>query len=78
MFKDGNIANIDILDGYGPFLAVVNMKDASGKPYFPDTFGGGLGIERLLYGLLRGSKVEKIDDVTFFGKNPDSFPIFLF
>jgi aspartyl/asparaginyl-tRNA synthetase len=78
VFKDGNITNIDILDGYGPFLATVNMKDASGKPYFPDTFGGGLGVERLLYGLLRGSKIEKIDDVTFFGKNPDSFPIFLF
>jgi hypothetical protein len=66
------------MEGYGPFLSVVNMKDASGKQYFPDTFGGGLGVERFLYALLRGSKIEKIDDLTFFGKNPDSFPIFLF
>jgi aspartyl/asparaginyl-tRNA synthetase len=78
VFKDGNIINVDILDGYGPFLAVVNMKDASGRPYFPDTFGGGLGVERFLYALLRGSCIEKIDDLTFFGKNPDSFPLFLF
>jgi aspartyl/asparaginyl-tRNA synthetase len=78
VFKDGNISNIEILDGYGPFLTTVAMKDTSGKPLFPDTYGGGVGIERFLYAILRGGKIEKIDDVTCFGKNPDSYPIFLF
>ena len=54
------------------------MKDADGKPYFPDTFGAGIGVERSLYAMLKGPKIEKIDDLTFFGKNPDSFPIFLY
>ena len=78
VFKDGNISNIEILDGYGPFLTTVAMKDTSGKHLFPDTYGGGVGIERFLYAILRGGKIEKIDDVTCFGKNPDSYPIFLF
>jgi len=78
VFKDGNISNIEMLDGYGPFLTTVAMKDAHGKSLFPDTFGGGIGVERFLYAILRGGKIEKIDDITCFGKNPDSLPIFLF
>ena len=75
---DGNIENINHLGGYGPFLLAVSMKDDKGRSTFPDTFGGGIGIERTLYALCRGPKVEKIDDVTFFGKNPDSHQIYLF
>ncbi len=78
VFKDGNLENIANMQGYGPFLTAVAMKDAEGKPYFPETMGGGIGVERTLYALLKGAKVEKIDDVTCFGKNPDTFPIFLF
>jgi aspartyl/asparaginyl-tRNA synthetase len=78
IIKDGNIENLNELGGYGPFLKYVSMKDAAGKPIFPDTMGGGVGIERSLYAFLRGEKIEKIDDVTFFGKNPDSHPIYLF
>jgi hypothetical protein len=26
----------------------------------------------------KGARIEKIDDVTCFGKNPDTYPIFLF
>jgi len=78
IFMDGNIENINQLDGYGPFLLTASMKDGAGKPFFPDTYGGGIGIERTLYTLLRGPKVKKIDDVTFFGKNPDSHQIYLF
>ncbi|HQP30506.1 MAG TPA: hypothetical protein PLB81_04200 [Deltaproteobacteria bacterium] len=78
VFKDGNISNIEMLDGYGPFLTAVAMKGADGKTLFPDTFGGGIGVERFLYAILRGGRIEKIDDITCFGKNPDSFPIFLF
>ncbi|MCP4714105.1 MAG: hypothetical protein GY868_03225 [Deltaproteobacteria bacterium] len=78
VIKDGNIDNLDELGGYGPFLYFVSMKDGQGKPIFPDTMGGGIGIERSLYALLRGDHIEKIDDVTFFGKNPDSHPLFLY
>jgi aspartyl/asparaginyl-tRNA synthetase len=78
IITDGNIENINQLDGYGPFLLTASMKDGAGKPLFPDTYGGGIGIERTLYTLLRGPKVKKIDDVTFFGKNPDSHQIYLF
>ena len=78
IIMDGNIENINQLDGYGPFLLTASMKDGEGKQLFPDTYGGGLGIERTLYALLRGPKVDKIDDVTFFGKNPDSHQIYLF
>jgi len=75
---DGNIENINQLGGYGPFLLAASMKDDTGRSTFPDTYGGGIGIERTLYALLRGPKVDKIDDVTFFGKNPDSHQIYLF
>jgi aspartyl/asparaginyl-tRNA synthetase len=78
IFENGILENISILEGYGPFLTAVFMKDASGKPYFPDTFGAGIGVERSLYAMLKGPVIEKIDDVTCFGKNPDSYPIFLF
>ena len=75
---EGNIENINQLGGYGPFLLTASMKDDTGRSTFPDTYGGGIGIERTLYALCRGPKVEKIDDVTFFGKNPDSHQIYLF
>jgi aspartyl/asparaginyl-tRNA synthetase len=78
IIEEGNVENIDQLGGYGPFLLAVSMKDGTGKPTFPDTYGGGIGIERTVYTLCRGPKVEKIDDVTFFGKNPDSHQIYLF
>jgi len=78
IIAEGNIENIDQLGGYGPFLLAVSMKDDKGRSTFPDTYGGGIGIERTLYALLRGPKVDKIDDVTFFGKNPDSHQIYLF
>jgi aspartyl/asparaginyl-tRNA synthetase len=78
IISEGNIENINQLDGYGPFLLAASLKDQNGRPTFPDTYGGGIGIERTLYTLLRGPKVEKIDDVTFFGKNPDSHQIYLF
>ncbi|MBW2339102.1 MAG: hypothetical protein JRF50_01980 [Deltaproteobacteria bacterium] len=78
VLEGGNIENIEQLDGYGPFLFIVSMKDGRGKPTFPDTYGGGIGIERTLYAMCRGPKVEKIDDITFFGKNPDSHQVYLF
>ena len=78
IIQEGNIENINQLGGYGPFLLAVSMKDDKGKSTFPDTYGGGIGIERTLYALCRGPKVEKIDDITFFGKNPDSHQIYLF
>lgn len=78
VFSNGNIVNIDELGGYGPFLMVAQMKDRKGQPTFPDTFGGGMGVERTLYAICRGSKVKKIEDVTCSGKNPDSHQIYLF
>jgi aspartyl/asparaginyl-tRNA synthetase len=75
---DGELENINELGGYGPFLMAIAQKDEKGKPIFPDTFGGGIGVERTLFALTKGKSVEKIDDVTFFGKNPDSHPIFLY
>jgi hypothetical protein len=78
IIEEGNIENINQLDGYGPFLLAASMKDDAGRPTFPETYGGGIGIERTLYALCRGPKVKKIDDVTFFGKNPDSHQIYLF
>jgi len=78
VFANGMLENISNLDGYGPFLTAVQMKDAQGKPYFPETMGAGIGVERSLYALLKGDKIEKIDDITCFGKNPDTYPIFLF
>ena len=77
-FKAGRIENIEALGGYGPFLSVACGRDGQGGSTFPPTFGGGIGVERLLWSILRGPKVESIDDVTFFGKNPDSAELFLF
>lgn len=74
----GRLENMEALAGYGPFLAAARSRGSRGESFFPQTFGGGLGIERTLYALLRGPVVEKIEDVTFFGKNPDSSGIFLF
>jgi len=76
--KNGNIENVDELDGYGPFLMATSLKDEDGKQMFPDTFGGGIGIERTLFALCKGDVIKKIDDITLFGKNPDSHPIYLF
>ena len=64
VIKNGNIENLDELGGYRPFLKFVSMKDTDGQPIFPDPMGGGIGIERSLYALLRGEKIEKIDDIT--------------
>jgi aspartyl/asparaginyl-tRNA synthetase len=75
---DGNIINLKELGGYGPFLLAVAQKDARGNSLFPDTFGGGIGIERTLFALCQGEKVKMIDDVMLFGKNPDSHPVYLF
>ena len=77
-FVKGKLVNIDELGGYGPFLMAIAQKDGDGKSVFPDTFGGGVGIERTLFALTKGECVKKVDDVTFFGKNPDSHPIFLY
>ncbi len=74
----GVIENIDELGGYGPFLMAVHQKDARGKSLFPSTFGGGVGLERMLFSLLLGPRIKKVDDVTLFGKNPDSHPLYLF
>jgi len=74
----GNIENINELGGYGPFLIVASRKDSSGKALFPDTMGGGIGIERTLYSICRGPELERIEQVTLFGKNPDSHQIYLF
>jgi aspartyl/asparaginyl-tRNA synthetase len=75
---NGNIENIDELGGYGPFLMAVSQKDKQKKSLFPSTFGGGIGIERTLFALLAGSRIKKVDDVTLFGKNPDSHPLYLY
>jgi hypothetical protein len=77
-FKAGRIENIEALGGYGPFLSVACGRDEQGGSTFPPTFGGGIGVERLLWSILRGPCVKSIDDVTFFGKNPDSAELFLF
>ena len=77
-FSDGMIQNIAELGGYGPFLMVVQRRDEDGRPIFPDTFGGGIGVERTLWAMLRGPQIQHIEDVTLFGKNPDSHPLYLF
>ena len=76
--RSGEITNIEKLSGYAPFLAVAGMKGPDGAPLFPSTFGGGIGVERFLYALLKGPVIKKIDDVTLFGKNPDSYPVYIF
>ncbi|MBW2015232.1 MAG: hypothetical protein JRJ01_00085 [Deltaproteobacteria bacterium] len=75
---DGNVKNIDELGGYAPFLLMASHKDPEGRYTFPDCMGGGIGVERALYAICRGAKLEKIDDLTFFGKNPDSHQIYMF
>lgn len=77
-FVDGHLENADQLGGYGPFLTLVCAAEAGLLPPFPATYGAGVGIERLLWALLRGEHVKTIEDVTFFGKNPDSRRLFLF
>lgn len=76
--KKGNLLNVAALEGYGPFLTVAHMRDAHGQGLFPQVFGGGLGIERTLFALVHGSKIEEIDQLTCFGKNPDRTLPFLF
>lgn len=78
VFKNGCIENIEEFGGYGPFLMAVAQKNDSGQPLFPATFGGGIGIERILFALLNGPKIRSIDDVTLFGKNPDKNPVYLY
>jgi aspartyl/asparaginyl-tRNA synthetase len=75
---NGNIRNLDEMGGYGPFLLMTSRKDPDGRSTFPETVGGGIGVERTVYALCRGPKLEKIDDITFFGKNPDSHQIFMY
>ncbi|PKL05905.1 MAG: hypothetical protein CVV53_07045, partial [Spirochaetae bacterium HGW-Spirochaetae-9] len=74
----GNIENMEALEGYGPFLSAVAARDEAGESLFPQTCGGGIGIERALFALLQGPKVKRIDEVTYFGKNPDQAGPFLF
>jgi aspartyl/asparaginyl-tRNA synthetase len=78
IITDGIMENIHELGGYGPFLMAVAHKDEEGNRLFPDTYGGGIGIERTLFALCKGKCINKVDDVTFFGKNPDSHPLFLY
>lgn len=76
--KRGNIVNIEALEGYGPFLTAVAARTAQGEALFPQTFGGGIGIERALFALLQGPAIRRIDEITCFGKNPDIPGPFLF
>ena len=73
-----NVENIHELGGYGPFLLAAWQKDEQGRNLFPETFGGGLGVERCLFALCRGEAIRQVDQVTLFGKNPDSYPLYLF
>ena len=75
---EGNIRNLDELGGYGPFLMMTARKGENGRPTFPETFGGGIGVERTLYAICRGPKLDKVDDITCFGKNPDSHHLYMF
>ena len=77
-FAGGKLINTEDLDGYGPFLIAAKQKSPSGKSLFPATYGGGIGIERSLFALLKGKVIKKVEDVTFFGKNPDSHPLYVF
>jgi len=78
VIKDGVLENINELGGYGPFLLAVAQLDSKGNGLFPSTYGGGLGIERFLFSVLKGQKIKNIDQITCFGKNPDSHPMYLF
>jgi aspartyl/asparaginyl-tRNA synthetase len=73
-----NIENIHQLGGYGPFLLAAWQRDERGRYLFPETYGGGLGVERCLFALCRGESIRQVDQVTLFGKNPDSYPLYLF
>jgi aspartyl/asparaginyl-tRNA synthetase len=75
---NGELQNMAALEGYGPFLCAARLRSADGEGLFPQTAGGGLGIERSLFALLNGPKIKKIEELTFFGKNPDSAPVYLF
>ncbi len=75
---DGNLTNIEALEGYGPFLAAASARKPDGGQIFPQTFGGGIGIERALFALLQGPAIHAIEEVTYFGKNPDNPGPFLF
>jgi len=75
---EGNIKNLDELGGYGPFLMMAAKKDERGRPTFPETLGGGIGVERTLYAICRGPLLDKVDDITCFGKNPDSHHLYMF
>jgi aspartyl/asparaginyl-tRNA synthetase len=75
---NGNIKNLDEMGGYGPFLLMTSRKDPDGRPTFPETVGGGIGVERTLYAICRGPKLDKIDGITFFGKNPDSHQLYMY
>jgi asparaginyl-tRNA synthetase len=75
---EGELENMAELEGYGPFLTAARLSDAAGEPLFPETAGGGLGIERSLFALLNGPAIRRIEELTFFGKNPDSAPVYLF
>jgi hypothetical protein len=44
---------------------------------FPTDYGL-FNMERALYALCRGKHIAKVDDITLFGKNPDSHPLYLF
>lgn len=74
----GELENVAALEGYAPFLTAARMSDAEGRPLFPETAGGGLGIERVLFALLKGPHISRIEEVTLFGKNPDSEALYLF
>jgi len=76
--ENDNIENIDKLGGYGPFLLAAAQRSEDGKALFPETFGGGLGVERCLFALCLGEKIRQVDQITLFGKNPDSYPLYLF
>jgi len=76
--RGDSIENIDELGGYGPFLLAAYQRDEQGKALFPETFGGGLGVERCLFALCLGERISQVDQVTLFGKNPDSYPLYLF
>ena len=59
-------------------ISAAVLRDADGNALFPETFGGGLGTERCLFALCLGDKNRQVDQVTLFGKNPDSYPLYLF
>ena len=76
---DGEIQNLEVLGGYGPFPDRRPLPRRAGEAHLPRRPSAAASAsERLLWTLLRGPFVKNIDDVTFFGKNPDSTELFLF